>query len=109
MVTSVLARLLSTMPQVAWQNTAHSLLERTLDDSANRRTLLPEAFLVCIELLLTAIPLLKGLQIDRDAIQRNLDTYAPFAYMERILIAPVKAGADRQAPPPACTVSLGAS
>jgi len=33
-----LARLLSTMPQVAWQNAAHSLLERTLDDSANRRT-----------------------------------------------------------------------
>jgi adenylosuccinate lyase len=91
-----LARLLSTMPQVAWQNAAHSLLERTLDDSANRRTLLPEAFLVCDELLLTAIPLLKGLQINRDAIQRNLDTYAPFACMERILMALVKTGADRQ-------------
>jgi adenylosuccinate lyase len=91
-----LARLLSTMPQVAWQNAAHSLLERTLDDSANRRTLLPEAFLVCDELLLTAIPIIKGLQINRDVIRRNLDTYAPFACMERILLAMVKAGADRQ-------------
>ena len=91
-----LARLLSTMPQVAWQNAAHSLLERTLDDSANRRTILPEAFLVCDELLLTAIPIIKGLRINRDIIQRNLDTYAPFACMERILLALVKAGADRQ-------------
>ena len=41
---SSLARSLSQMPQLAWQNAAHSLLERTLDDSANRRTLLPEAF-----------------------------------------------------------------
>ena len=91
-----LARLLSTMPQIAWQNTAHSLLERTLDDSANRRTLLPEAFLVCDELLLTAIPIIKGLIINRDIIQKNLDTYAPFACTERVLLAAVKAGADRQ-------------
>ena len=91
-----LARLLSTMPQVAWQNAAHSLLERTLDDSANRRTLLPEAFLICDELLLTAIPIIKGLRINRNIIQRNLEISAPFACMERILLALVKAGADRQ-------------
>ena len=35
-----LARMLAGMPQVAWHNAGHSLLERTLDDSANRRTLL---------------------------------------------------------------------
>ena len=47
-----LARLLAQMPRTAWDNAANSLLERTLDDSANRRTILPEAFLICDELLL---------------------------------------------------------
>ncbi|MFZ0531558.1 MAG: lyase family protein, partial [Anaerolineales bacterium] len=48
-----LARLLAQMPRTAWDNAAHSLLERTLDDSANRRTILPESFLICDELLIT--------------------------------------------------------
>jgi adenylosuccinate lyase len=91
-----LARLLSVMPQVAWQNAAHSLLERTLDDSANRRTLLPEAFLTCDELLVAVKSILDGLRINWNVIQRNLETYAPFACTERILLALVKAGADRQ-------------
>jgi adenylosuccinate lyase len=49
-----LARVLAQFPRLAWDNAAHSLLERTLDDSANRRTLLPEAFLIADELLRTA-------------------------------------------------------
>jgi adenylosuccinate lyase len=91
-----LARALSAMPQVAWANAAHSLLERTLDDSANRRALLPEAFLIADELLIAARRILRGLQIDRAAVQRNLQAYAPFASTERILMALVQAGADRQ-------------
>lgn len=91
-----LARLLAQMPQVAWQNAANSLLERTLDDSANRRTLLPEAFLICDELLLTAHKVLQGLQVDREAIRRNFERYAPFAAMEWVMAAGVKNGADRQ-------------
>ncbi len=92
-----LARSLSVLPQVAWANAAHSLLERTLDDSANRRTLLPEAFLICDELLLTAHKIFKGLQVNREATARNLESYAPFACTERVLMALVKGGADRQA------------
>ncbi len=42
-----LARLLAVLPQSAWGNAAFSLLERTLDDSANRRSLLPESFFDC--------------------------------------------------------------
>jgi adenylosuccinate lyase len=91
-----LARALAAMPQIAWHNAAHSLLERTLDDSANRRSLLPEAFLICDELLRTAIKLVRGLKINQAAIQRNLAVYAPFASTERLLMALVKAGADRQ-------------
>jgi adenylosuccinate lyase len=91
-----LARALAQMPRLAWDNAAHSLLERTLDDSANRRSLLPEAFLICDELLQTATRIVKGLQVDEAAMARNLAIYAPFAATERVLMALVKAGADRQ-------------
>ena len=91
-----LARVLAQMPRIAWDNAAHSLLERTLDDSANRRTLVPEAFLISDELLITIRKILAGLQVNEKAIQRNLETYAPFAAVERVLMALVKAGADRQ-------------
>jgi adenylosuccinate lyase len=91
-----LGRALAQMPQVAWQNAAHSLLERTLDDSANRRTLLPEAFMICDEILQTSIKLMRGLQINHTNIERNLAIYAPFASTERLLMALVRAGANRQ-------------
>jgi adenylosuccinate lyase len=91
-----LARALSVMPQVAWGNAAHSLLERTLDDSANRRSMLPEAFLIVDELLKTAIRVMDGLKVREVSIQKNLDTYAPFAATERLMMAAVKHGADRQ-------------
>jgi adenylosuccinate lyase len=91
-----LARALAQMPAVAWHNAAHTLLERTLDDSANRRTLLPEAFLTCDELLRTAERIIGGLVINEEAIARNLATYAPFASTERVLMAAARGGADRQ-------------
>ncbi len=91
-----LARALAQMPPVAWNNAAHSLLERTLDDSANRRTLLPEAFLISDELLRTATRVLQGLRVNENNISQNLTIYAPFASTERVLMALVKAGADRQ-------------
>lgn len=92
-----LGRALAGMPRLAWDNAAHSLLERTLDDSANRRSLLPEAFLIADELLKTTARLLGGLVVDEAALARNLEKYAPFAGIERILMALVKVGADRQA------------
>ena len=91
-----LARSLAQMPVIAWQNAAQNLLERTLDDNASRRTLLPEAFLTCDELLLTSLKLVKGLQVNFTAVEKNLATYAPFAGSERLLMALAKAGADRQ-------------
>ncbi len=91
-----LARALAQYPRLAWDNAAHSLLERTLDDSANRRFMLPEAFLITDELLVVVTRIIEGLQVDEVALARNLDTYAPFAATERIMMALVKAGADRQ-------------
>lgn len=92
-----LARYLASLPRLAWDNAAQSLLERTLDDSANRRILLPEACLAADELLHTAATILGRLQVDETAMRRNLEIYGPFAATERLLVALVKAGADRQA------------
>ncbi len=91
-----LARFLASLPRIAWDNAAHSLLERTLDDSANRRILLPEACLAADELLRTANSIFSKLCVDEAAIARNLALYGPFAATERVLMALVKAGANRQ-------------
>src|SRR3990172_1687414 len=91
-----LARVLAQMPRIAWDNAAHSLLERTLDDSANRRSLLAEAFLIADELLVVASRVVKGLQVDEEALKRNLVIYGPFAATERLLMRLGKQGADRQ-------------
>ncbi len=91
-----LARLLAALPRVAWDNAAHSLLERTLDDSGNRRLILPEGFLLADELLRRARHILGGLVIDDAGVARQLATYGPFAASERLLMGLVKAGADRQ-------------
>ncbi len=91
-----LARMLAQFPRIAWDNAAHTALERTLDDSANRRSTLPEAFLITDEILSTTTGIVLDLRVNQDAIQRTLDIYGPFAGIERVLMASVKAGADRQ-------------
>ena len=91
-----LARYLAQLPRVAWDDAAHSLLERTLDDSANRRIILPNAFLTTDELLRVVTPLVRDLQIKPTAIARNLTTYGPFAGIEPLLMHLVQAGANRQ-------------
>jgi len=91
-----LARIVEAQVGVAWQNAALSALERTLDDSANRRETLPVAFLATDEMLKTATRIVSGLRFDSDAMQRNLDRFGVFAAVERVLMAAVKAGANRQ-------------
>lgn len=91
-----LARFIATLPRVTWDNAAHSLLERTLDDSANRREVLPAAFLATDEILRRATRLVRDLRVDEAAMTRNLEKYGTFAATERVLMAAVKAGADRQ-------------
>jgi len=91
-----LARLIAQQPRLAWDNAANTILERTLDDSANRRAFLPEAFLILDEMISTLDTVIRGLQVDKEAVGRNLAVYGTFAATERILMALVKAGADRQ-------------
>jgi len=91
-----LARAVSAAPLTAWHNYAGSLLERTLDDSANRRTLFPETFLALDEILAAMQTILSGLRVNETAIKANLAKFGPFAATERLLMAAVKNGADRQ-------------
>jgi adenylosuccinate lyase len=92
-----LARLLPGYADTAWQNAATNYLERTLDDSANRRTILPEAFLCADEILTLARKVVDGLRLDERRIAANLRTYGPFAGSEAVLMEAVKVGGDRQA------------
>ena len=91
-----LARYVSSLPQVALGNAAHSYLERTLDDSANRRIIFPDAFLAVDEILITLGQVLSGLQIHKKRISYNLSLYGPFSATENIIIELVKKGANRQ-------------
>jgi adenylosuccinate lyase len=91
-----LARLLPAYADVAWQNAATNFLERTLDDSANRRTILPEAILCTDEILRLARSIVEGLRIDERRIAENLRTYGPFSGTEAVLMEASRAGADRQ-------------
>ncbi len=92
-----LSRLVAALPAVAWGNAASTMLERTLDDSANRRVVLAEGFLAADEILHLAGRVLSGLRISRAAMQRNLACYAPFANSAVLLSRLVAAGGDRQA------------
>jgi adenylosuccinate lyase len=92
-----LARFVAALPRVAWDNAAHSLLERTLDDSGSRRLILPQAFLLCDELVKRAHAIFRDLVVRDEAVARKLEIYGIFAATERLLMELVKAGADRQA------------
>ena len=92
-----LARFVAALPRVAWDNAAHSLLERTLDDSGNRRLILPQAFLLCDELVNRAHPILRELVVRDAAVTGKMEVYGTFAATERLLMELAKAGADRQA------------
>lgn len=94
---SSLSRLVVSFVSTAWDNASASLLERTLDDSANRREILPIAFLAIDEMLAVSKRLLRGLQVERAAADHLLERYGLFAAVERVLMAAARAGADRQA------------
>jgi adenylosuccinate lyase len=91
-----LARLLLGYSDTAWQNAATNLLERTLDDSANRRTILPEALLCTDEIVSLARTVVDGLRVDERKISQNLRTYGPFAGTEAVMMEAVRSGGDRQ-------------
>ncbi len=71
-------------------------LERTLDDSANRRLSLPEAFLCADAILQLSENVCSGLQVNEAVIRRNVENVLPFITTENLLMEAVKRGGDRQ-------------
>lgn len=91
-----LARLVFHLSEVTRDNAAHMLLERTLDDSPNRRVVFPEMFLAVDAILTNATNIMKGLVINEKQIAKNLAIHGPFAATEAVLMAAVKKGGNRQ-------------
>lgn len=94
--TNSLARYVASLPRIAWDNAAHALLERTLDDAANRSEMFPSAYLAVDEILERSIRIMRDLQVNKSSITRTLEQYNVFAATERILMLGVRAGANRQ-------------
>jgi adenylosuccinate lyase len=99
-----LARYLMGLPAMAADTAATQWFERTLDDSACRRLYIPQAFLTADAILRIALNLLtqktgpqsRGLVINREVIARNVREYLPYMATENLMMAAVRAGADRQ-------------
>jgi adenylosuccinate lyase len=91
-----LARFVIELEGNAWHTAAEQWLERTLDDSANRRLVLPEAFLATDAILVLATNVAAGLEVREAVIRRHVEDALPFLATERLLMRGVKAGGDRQ-------------
>lgn len=83
------------------QNTAFTAagqwLERSLDDSANRRIVIPETFMAVSAVLNIYLDIAKGMVVKEEAVRERLEKQLPFLASEAILMAAVQRGGDRQA------------
>jgi adenylosuccinate lyase len=91
-----LARFVMNMPPNALQTASVQWMERTLDDSANRRMTLPESFLALDGLLDVLGNVTNGLIVHKARVEANLLQEMPFLATERLMMEAVKNGADRQ-------------
>lgn len=91
-----IGRFLMSLPSNSAQTVATQWMERTLDDSANRRLVLPQAMLAADALLILARNVVEGLVVYPKVIERQLASELPFMATENILMAGVQAGGDRQ-------------
>jgi adenylosuccinate lyase len=91
-----LARFVISLAQNGYDTAATQWLERSLDDSSNRRLSLPEAFLALDGALDIMANVCSGLVVHERMIATHLDTELPFMLSEDLMLAAAKAGADRQ-------------
>ncbi len=92
-----LARFVLSLQANAAHTAATQWLERSLDDSANRRLALPEAFLATDAILVLATNIVAGLEVRPDTIRDHVEAQMPYMATERLLMLGVEAGGDRQA------------
>jgi len=91
-----LARFVMAMPANCAATLATQWFERTLDDSANRRLVLPQSFLAIDAILILCQNVTEGMVVYPKVIERNLRAELPFMATENIMMAAVEAGGDRQ-------------
>ncbi len=91
-----LARFAISLAQNGDQTAAVQWMERTLDDSANRRLSLPQSFLAIDAVLIIMLNIAQGMRVYPKIIEKRLNEMLPFMATEEILMAGVKAGGDRQ-------------
>lgn len=91
-----LARYVSTLPIVSFINASYSILERTLDDSANRRIVIPEGFLAVDECLTLYLKIASKMTVNTAMVKRNLARFGVFSGTEAVLMEMVKRGKSRQ-------------
>ena len=91
-----LSRLAMNLAHTAEQTAAVQWMERTLDDSAARRIVLPEAFLAIDAALILQLNIVRGLIVYPRVIARHVADELPFMATETILMKAVQAGGDRQ-------------
>src|SRR5205085_8017237 len=91
-----LARFVLNLESNANQTHSVQFLERTLDDSANRRLVIPEAFLATDAILVLMENVVAGLEVHPARIRRRLEDELPFMATEQLLVRAVRAGGDRQ-------------
>ena len=93
---SSLARFVISLEGNANQTHAAQFFERTLDDSANRRLVIPESFLATDAILILMENVSSGLEVHKAVIERRLADEIPFMATEQLLVRAVQAGGDRQ-------------
>jgi adenylosuccinate lyase len=93
---NALARFVISLAPNGAHTAASQWLERTLDDSANRRLTLPEAFLATDAILILATNVVAGLEVREAVIARHVEAQMPFMATERWLMLGVRSGGDRQ-------------
>jgi adenylosuccinate lyase len=91
-----LARFVMSLQSSTAQTAAVQWMERTLDDSANRRLVIPQAFLAIDAVLALQQNIAAGLVVYPEIVRKNLMEELPFMATENILMAAVQAGGDRQ-------------
>ena len=91
-----LARYVISLASSADNTAATQWMERTLDDSANRRLVIPQAFLAIDAILILYLNIADGLVVYPNVIAQHLQEELPFMATENILMAAVEAGGDRQ-------------
>jgi adenylosuccinate lyase len=91
-----LARFVTSLTVSAAQTAATQWLERTLDDSVNRRLTLPQGFLATDGVLRLLLNVANGLVVNPEVIARNVRQTKPYMVTENVMMAAVAAGGDRQ-------------